>query len=89
MLDIIFGTKKYICIIFFVLQFITLMLHLEIFVFNFCGLNKNTRRNIQEREAHETYLNSNETRPSSKSDIDIAPNYSINIKESDRTSEIF
>ena len=36
-------------LIFFVIQFISLMFYLEIFEFNFCNLNKNTRRNIKLR----------------------------------------
>ena len=31
------------------LQFISLLFFLEIFEFNFCNLNKNTKRNIEER----------------------------------------
>ena len=66
------------------------MFHLEIFEFNFCGLNNNTRKKISERESQEAYLNSNKIRPSSKGDIeiDIVSNYLINLNESERTSEI-
>jgi hypothetical protein len=37
-------------IILSVLQVITLLFYLEIFEFNFCSLNKNTKKNIEERE---------------------------------------
>ena len=40
---------KLYCLIFFVLQFFSLMFYLEIIEFNFCGLNKNTKRNINLR----------------------------------------
>ena len=41
--------KLYICIIFFILQFFSLMIYLEIFELNFLNLNKNTKRNIKLR----------------------------------------
>ena len=41
--------KAYVCLALFVLQFISLLLYLEIIELNFCGLNKNTKRNIAER----------------------------------------
>ena len=41
--------EKYYCIILFVCQFFCLMIYLEILELNFCGLNKNTRRNIEFR----------------------------------------
>ena len=43
----------------FTFQIITLLFYLEIFEFNFCGLNKNTKRNIQSRERDES-LNIND-----------------------------
>ena len=43
------SDKKWFSIILFILQFIILLFFLEIFEFNFCNLNKNTKRNIEER----------------------------------------
>jgi hypothetical protein len=40
---------KLYCLIFFVLQFFSLRFYLEIIEFNFCGLNENTKRNINLR----------------------------------------
>ena len=40
----------------FVFQILGLLVFLEIIELNFCGLNKNTKRNIESREKHE-YLN--------------------------------
>ena len=37
-------------LVLFVLQVITLLFYFEIFEFNFCSLNKNTKRNIEKRE---------------------------------------
>ena len=57
------------------------MFYLEIFEFNFCGLNKNTRRNIQERERKEMLLqkrNDNSRTQSSMTElIEISPDYII------------
>jgi hypothetical protein len=41
--------EYYYCIILFVCQFFCLMIYLEIIELNFCGLNENTRRNIDFR----------------------------------------
>ena len=43
------SNKKWHSLILFSLQFIILLFFLEIFEFNFCNLNKNTKRNIEER----------------------------------------
>ena len=84
--DVVLESKKYECIALFVPQLLTLMFYLEIFELNFCGLNKNTRRNIQEREQSEKNLNNrltinNDSERSSfssnLSEIDVSPDYSI------------
>lgn len=41
------NDNKYICIIFFILQFLSLMIYLEILELNFCNLNKDTKRSIR------------------------------------------
>ena len=60
------------------------MFYLEIFELNFCGLNKNTRRNIQEREQREKDLNNRlninndgerASYSSNLSQIDVSPDY--------------
>ena len=62
------------------------LVYLEMVELNFCGLNKNTRRNIQEREQREKDLNNrltinNDSERSSfssnLSQIDVSPDYSI------------
>ena len=40
---------KLYCLIFFAIQFFSLMIYLEIIELNFCNLNNNTRRNINLR----------------------------------------
>jgi hypothetical protein len=41
--------EKLYCIVFYIILFIALMIHLEILELNFCGLNKYTKRNIDLR----------------------------------------
>ena len=43
------SADKLYCIIFYIIQFIALMIHLEILELNFCGLNKYTKRRIELR----------------------------------------
>ena len=43
------SKMKWHSIILFVFQFIILLFFLEIFEFNFCKLNENTKKNIEER----------------------------------------
>ena len=45
---------KYYAIIPFIFQFLLLMIFLELIELNFCGLNKNTKRNIQIRARRDT-----------------------------------
>ena len=82
--DVVLESKKYECIALFVPQLLTLMFYLEIFELNFCGLNKNTRRNIQEREQREKDLNNRlninndgerASYSSNLSQIDVSPDY--------------
>ena len=42
--------NKWYSIILFIFQFLSLMFFLEVFEFNFCGLNTNTKRQIEFRE---------------------------------------
>ena len=50
------NEKKWYSIILFIFQFISLAFFLEIFEFNFCNLNKNTKRNINKRADGEGIL---------------------------------
>ena len=59
---------KYLCIIPFAFQFFSLMVYLEILELNFCGLNKNTKRNIQKREKEEDIHLKNISRTSTTSE---------------------
>ena len=44
------GINRWIILIVSIFQIIFLLFYLEIFEFNFCSLNENTKRNISERE---------------------------------------
>ena len=94
-INIVVERKAYVCLVLFVLQFITLMFYLEIFELNFCGLNKNTKRNIAAREQkemllQEDYENHPDTvsRSSTFSEIDISPGYFIYNKETNPSTDI-
>ena len=72
------------------------MLYLEIIELKFCGLNTNTRRNIQIRGQKELNKGINDlegrisdlsNRSSIASDIDINPDYSVSNKLTDNESE--
>ena len=47
---------KWYSLIIFVVQFLVLMFYLEIFEFNFCHLNKNTKKNVQKRAMTEELI---------------------------------
>ena len=95
--DVVLESKKYECLALFVPQLLTLMFYLEIFELNFCGLNKNTRRKIQEREQSEmelnykmTILNSSErsSLSSNPDQIEVSPDYFVyNEKEKNNEDE--
>ena len=73
----------------YVFQIIALLFYVEIFEFNFCDLNKNTKKNILLREREE--INNNET---DKSDIIVELKYGYfiinkeNENETDKKSEL-
>jgi len=73
------NPEKAYVIVFFILQFFCLMIVLEIIELNFCGLNKNTKRNISQRGMSEL-LEENGADDSSVvlNQIDIDNQYYIN-----------
>ena len=84
--NVVIETKKYICLALFPFQFFFLLFYLEIIELKFCGLNKNTKKNIQirgERELNKSISDINgrmsdiSSRSSNASDIEIAPDYAI------------
>ena len=85
-INIVLETKKYACLALFVLQFITLMFYLEIIELNFCGLSKNTRRNIQKRGREELLYRCN-TNESSSSQIEITADYLLPKENKDLSND--
>ena len=89
--NLIKNTKESLyCIPLFVVQFLALMIHLEILELNFCGLNKYTKRYIELRGLLES-LSQNEERDSTagREKIDINNDYFVegNIKN-ERATEM-
>ena len=51
------NENKWYSIFFFIIQFFVLLFYLEILELNFCGLNENTKKNIEKRVAEEEMEN--------------------------------
>jgi len=82
-------SKKFFCIIFFLLQNFCLMVYLEIIEFEFWGLNKNTKRNIELRGIED--IQGDNGRDSSiglNDSIDINNDYYINSLKNDKEPSI-
>ena len=77
--------KRFLCIIFFLLQIFCLMVYLEIIELEFLGLNKNTKRNIELRGIED--VSGDYGRDSSidvNDSVDINDDYYINSSENDK-----
>ena len=94
--NVVIETRIYVCLALFPLQFFVLMLYLEIIELKFCGLNTNTRRNIQIRGQKELNKGIDDlegrtsdlsNRSSNANDIDINADYSVSNTFSDNDIE--
>ena len=65
---------------FYIIQIFALLIYLEVLEFNFCDLNKNTKRNIELR-AKEDLLNKNRYSSADINCIDVDSDYGIEIPE--------
>ena len=63
------GNNKWLILIVSILQIFSTLFYLEILEFNFCSLNKNTKKNIMKRETNSFFF------PDSNSEIDIQGYY--------------
>ena len=81
------SENKWFSIIPFIIQFISLMFFLEILEYNFCNLNKNTKRNIDSR-ANLTMM-MRESVGSVNSSIDLNEDYTIRKTSTEREMSIF
>ena len=70
--------KKAYVVVFFIFQFFCLMIVLEIIELNFCGLNKNTRRNIIQRGIDDLLKENGRDSTVGLNQIDINKDYYIN-----------
>ena len=75
---------QFFCLIPFFFQLLSLLFYLEILELNFCGLNKNPKRNIQLRERME-----NLDKDRKESDIEVDDNLVIKSDELSRELSIF
>ena len=84
---------KYFSLLLFVFQFLGLLVFLEIIELNFCGLNKNTKKNIEIREIQENkYMGENDKDSDvginhNKNQIEYSPGYFIEAEMIDVSSE--
>ena len=53
------GVNRWIILVISIFQIISLLFYLEILEYNFCSLNKNTKKNIMDREKKETFDDNN------------------------------
>ena len=73
--------NQYYCLIFFFLQFFSLLIYLEIIELNFCNLNKNTKRNIKLRGIIEISKDTISDTSSLTEQIEINNDYYIDTNE--------
>ena len=71
------SSDRLYCIVFYFIQFIALMIHLEILELNFCGLNKYTKRNIIYRGQDDILAEGRDSVMDGEGVIDIDKNYYI------------
>ena len=82
------DNSKYICIILFILQFIFLLIFLEIIELNFCGLSDNIKKNISKRSENDMSLVELESDSNRDSLVEIAPGYIVNKNQIDVDEDI-
>ena len=81
------GTEKWYSLIPFIFQFMSLFFYLEIFEYNFCGLNKNTKRNILEREKVDMFQRDS-VLDEPNNNLDIGHGYLINKNDTHTEREL-
>ena len=82
------NPEKAYCIVFFILQFFCLMILLEIIELNFCGLNKNTRRMIEQRGIDELLGDSGRDSSVGLNKVDINKDYYIQANDDYQPTEM-
>ena len=79
--------EKFYCLIFFFLQFISLLIYLEIIELNFCNLNKNTKRNIELRGIEDFSGDNGRDSTVEEGKLDINPDYYLKFGENDNNQK--
>ena len=79
--------EKYYSLIFFALQFFSLLIYLEIIELNFCNLNKNTKRNIELRGILDFSGENGRDSTADRGNIDINKDYFIEFGENDNNQK--
>ena len=79
--------EKYYSLIFFALQFFSLLIYLEIIELNFCNLNKNTKRNIELRGILDFSGENGRDSTAGRGNIDINKDYFIEFGENDNNQK--
>ena len=80
------NNYQYFCLIPFFFQILSLFFYLEILELNFCGLNKNTKKNIRLREKMENVMRESK---GNENDVEINDNLIIKSDELNRELTIF
>ena len=82
------GNNRWVVLALSILQILFFLFYLEILEYNFCSLNKNTKKNIAKRE-HKQSINENNFDEDDE-DIEIKGGYDIrqSIKEQERIKEL-
>ena len=71
------GTKKWIALVLSLLQILFILFYLEILEYNFCSLNKNTKKNISEREHRYSIVGNDINDNDDNNEIEIKGGYDI------------
>ena len=82
-----YSPEKLYCIIFYIIQIIAMMIHLEVLEINIWGLSKYTKRNIYLRGIEDTLSEGRES-TASLNTIDVNKDYTVNEEDMNKCVEM-
>ena len=82
------SNNRWYSIILFIFQFLVLMFFLEIFEFNFCKLNENSKRNIMLRAGNEELIDDKSNKSCRNTMIELGTGYIINESKTRKSNEL-
>ena len=82
------SNNRWYSIISFIFQFLVLMFFLEIFEFNFCKLNENSKRNIMLRAGNEELIDDKSNKSCRNTMIELGTGYIINESKTRKSNEL-